>query len=198
MLERLPLIILAGSDSRRASVPSGMHAADMLAGHKGALRLADGKPLVGEVIDRFRQSGRFQDPILVGPARIYEPLSLDCQVVDSEGALSTTLEDAVSVVTSRFDTHAPVAFTACDILPTADELSSLMADAYDPLANSVCWSQLVAARPDEMGASSWKPGYAFADSVRGAMNLYPGHLVVVRLAALRFEIMTRLLHLAYR
>ena len=185
MPERLPLIILAGSDAKHAFLPPGRQAADMLQGHKGTIELAGGQPLVGALIERFRQSGRFQQPIVVGPARIYAQLPLDCEVVNSEGGMSRTLETAVKVLTTRFASDSPVAFSACDILPTAQELSTLMGHAYDPVAGSVCWGQLVSATADQMGASSWKPAYAFSDPAGGTMNLYPGHLVVVRPAALR-------------
>lgn len=166
-------------------------------GYKGAFTLPDGKPLVGEVMDRFRACGRFQDPILVGPSHVYEPLGLGCEVVNTQGALSRTLEEALRITSSRFGPRDPVAFTACDILPTPQELSTLMAHDYDPLARSVFWCQLVEAESRDMGASRWKPGYAFA-SPGGFSNLYPGHLVVIRPGALRFETMVRLLHLAYR
>ena len=49
-----------------------------------------------------------------------------------------------------------------------------------------------------MGASSWKPGYGFARDDGARDNLYPGHLIIIRPEALRLELTTRLLHLAYR
>ncbi len=198
MAEPLPLVILAGSDRRRGSVPPGMQAADMLVGYKGAFRLPGGRPLVAEVIERFLSSGRFEQPILIGPSRIYSELELPCQVVDSEGPLSSTLKAATRTVTERFALDRPIAFTACDILPSAEELTALMSDAYDPFARSVFWTQLVAASAEQMGASGWKPGYALAAGPARMMNVYPGHLVVLRPNALRFPIMFRLLELAYR
>ena len=60
MTKPLPLIILAGSDTRPGPVAPGVRATDMLVGPKGAMRLPGGNTLIGEVLARFQASGRFQ------------------------------------------------------------------------------------------------------------------------------------------
>lgn len=198
MSDLLPLIILAGSDRRRGSVPRGMHAGDMLRGCKGALPLANGKVLVGELIDRVEQSGRFRQPILIGPARVYQDLELGCEIVDVEGNFADTLDRTVEAIRERYPMHSPVAVCACDILPTAKELAMLLETNYDSVGSCVFWGQLIQAEASEMGAGSWKPSYALRAQGVGMIHLYPGHLVILRPEALRFEVTTRLLHLAFR
>lgn len=195
---RLPIIILGGSDSYRQTVPGGLRAADMLAGCKGAVRLPTGRCIAGELVARIRESGRFLEPVLVGPRDAYAGL-LDCEIVDVRGNLPVTIAAAETIAERRYGGSQPVAVSACDVLPTADEFRQLLNEAYDRNAACGLWWQLVAAEPAELGASSWKPRYRIAPS-RGAspLNLYPGHLLVVRPEALRLEAFNRFLTLAYR
>ena len=51
MSDLLPIIILAGSDERRASIPRGMQASDMIAGYKGMLPLPNGKVMAAELVE---------------------------------------------------------------------------------------------------------------------------------------------------
>jgi hypothetical protein len=196
--ERLPLIVLAGSDRRQGSVPIGMHEDDMLAGFKGMLPLPGGKVLVAELIDRYRHSGRFLDPVLIGPAHVYHDASLQCEIVDCDGSIAETLQTAIHVVESRFGAGVPVGMTTCDVLPGAAELQQLLTDSYDPVSECVFWGQLIEAQPAQMGASRWKPYYTFANGDgAAARNLYPGHLVIMRAAALNIEVAITLVRLAY-
>src|SRR5690242_5229839 len=107
MADRLPLIILAGSDRRAGPVPAGLRSEQVLRGCKGAHRLLSGRPLLAELVDRYRQSGRFADPIVVGPEHVYRGL-VDCEVVDVEGNLAATLATVRELAMSRFDPHEPL------------------------------------------------------------------------------------------
>lgn len=198
MNKPLPLIILAGSDTRLGPVAPGVRATDMLVGPKGALRLPGGNTLIGELLARFQASGRFQRPILVGPARVYHDKHLDCEIVDASGSLATTLQRTMETIAERFGISAPIAVSACDILPTADELCELLSTGYDPVRECLFWWQMVESTPVEMGASGWKNRYRFRAEHDGTIDLYPGHLMIIRPEALRTEVMIRLLHLAYR
>jgi len=170
----------------------------MLAGFKGMLPLPGGKVLVAELIDRYRHSGRFLDPVLVGPAQVYDGAALQCEIVDCDGSIAETLQAAMHVVENRFGAGAPVGMTTCDVLPGAAELQNLLTNSYDPVSECVFWGQLIEAQPSQMGASSWKPYYSFAngDGV-AARNVYPGHLVIMRAAALNVEVAITLVRLAY-
>ncbi len=193
------MIVLAGSDRRQGSVPVGMHSADMLAGFKGMLPLPGGKVLVGELIEQFVRSGRFRDPVLVGPASVYAGASPRCEIVDCDGSIAETLQSAVRVIESRFGAEVPVALTSCDVLPSADELEALLAAHYDPVSDCVFWGVLIEAEAARMGASGWKPSYRLAGGEAGGpLNLYPGHLTVVRVGALDVAVTTTLVGLAYQ
>jgi hypothetical protein len=227
MADGLPLIILAGSDRQPGPVPAGISPQQVLRGYKGAHRLPSSRPLVAELVDRYRQSGRFSDPIILGPEQVYRGL-IDCELVHVEGNLAATLACLRELVRSRFHPENPVALSTCDILPTADEIRQLLAESYDPHAASCFWGQVIEARPEELGASSWKPSYHLkrevddvAGSLRGAstcqtpaplpltpalspegrgseLDVYPGHLVIARPAALRIRLTNHLLKVAYR
>ncbi len=169
----------------------------MLHGYKGAVQLPSGRSLVGELVERLRAADRFDDPILIGPRRVYEG-HVDCEVVDVEGNLATTLEAVRELIRSRFDLAAPLALSTCDILPTGEETRRLMAECYDPHAGCSFWGQLITAEPGQMGASCWKPSYHFLPDVgQPPVNMYPGHLIIARPGALRMRLTNHLLQLAY-
>ena len=198
MSNRIPILILGGSDRRPGPVPFGLTREQMLAGFKGARRLPWGPCLAGELIERVRESGRFADPILIGPRQVYQGL-VDCEIASIEGDLAATLASLRDLVRHRFEPLDPVAFCACDVLPTADEIRRLMETGYDPVAECFFWGQLVATGPEAMGASGWKPSYAVRPAPGEApVNVYPGHLVIARCGALRMRLTNHLLQLAYR
>ncbi len=170
----------------------------MLTGFKGALRLPWGRCLAAELIQRIRASGRFDEPLLVGPRRVYEAL-VDATIVDVEGNLATTLQKTVEAVGERYAPADPVAVTTCDILPAPADFRRLMDEAYHPHAQAMFWTQLVAATAQSMGASSWKPAYRLRpDRNQDPIAVYPGHLVIVPSPALRTDLTIYLLRLAYR
>ena len=197
MSELLPIIILAGGNDRLETVPDGLTAADVLRGFKGAVRLPSGRCIADELVQRVRESGRFEAPVLVGPRRVYGDL-VDCEIVDTSGDLLSTITAYTGLMTRRYPDR-PVAVSACDILPTAMEFRELLDGLYRPYADSGLWWQLIAAEPAEMGASSWKPSYLIRPARdEPPLNLYPGHLLILRSGAVRLDWFNRFLMLAYR
>lgn len=194
----IPILILAGSDQRAGLIPPGVRREDVLSGYKGALPLPWGSCLAGELISRLRQSQRFADPIVVGPTSVYGGL-VDCEIVNAEGSLAVTLSRVACLLQERFRAAQPVAITTCDILPTPEELCDLLQSGYDPHINCQFWWQIVAAEPDGLGASAWKPRYAVRITEGDApRSVYPGHLVILRPGSVRFELINDLLVAAYR
>jgi hypothetical protein len=170
----------------------------MLTGYKGAHRLPWGRCLAGELVERIKESDRFEEPILVGPRRIYDG-QVDCQIVDAVGNLMTTLQTAFQVIQNRYSFSSPVAFFTCDILPTPDEIRRLLETCYAPYQECPFWWQMVEAKPEELGTSAWKQPYPIRPDVgQPPKNLYPGHLVVARPSALRIGLANRILELMYR
>tara|TARA_B100000315_G_scaffold258949_1_gene312905 strand:+ start:2325 stop:3248 length:924 start_codon:yes stop_codon:yes gene_type:complete len=197
MSEKLPIIILAGSDPQPGPTPADFTQNDMLSGFKAMCKLPSGVPLIRELIERFNASGRFKQPIIIGPRRVYERI-LNCEIVDVEGNLATTLKHTHKFITQRFHHLDPVAISACDILPTPEEIRLLLKTSYDPNKDSQFWWQLVNAKPELLNASSWKQSYQLRpDNDQALMNLYPGHLVVVRVGALRMRVVNSILQITY-
>ena len=197
MSDLLPIIILAGGNDRLETIPDGFTAGDMLRGFKGAVKLPSGRCLAGELVERMRESGRFEEPIVVGPRRVYGDL-VDCEIADTTGDLPATITEFSSLLTRRYPGR-PVAVCACDILPTAADFRTLLDESYFPHAGSGLWWQLIEAQPEDMGVSGWKPSYRLRPgSEEPPLNLYPGHLVILRSDAVRLDIFNRFLMLAYR
>ena len=198
MSERIPIIVLAGSDLRPSAVPDGMQQEDMLTGPKGTIQLHTGRCLAAELVARIRASGCFAEPLLLGPAKWYDG-QIDCEIVNVEGTLLQTLRQLTRTVTDRFPGHQPIAITACDILPSAGDFEQLIEQDYKPHAETMFWWQMIEALPQEMGASSWKPSYRMpSEPGQAPLVLYPGHVVIARPDALRLQLINRLLELAYR
>lgn len=199
MAERLPIIVLGGSDPEPGPVPKGLAAREMLSGYKGACRLPGGRALVAELVDRLRISAYFEDPILVAPRHVFEH-EVDCEIVDTDGPLVVTLNRVLGVLESRFrNSLAPVALSTCDILPTPEELCRLLETWYEPAKQCMLWWELVESEPAQLGASAWKPSYPVrADTGEPVKNVYPGHLVIVRPKSLRARLLVHFLRMAYR
>ncbi len=198
MPDTMPIFILAGSDQRPGPVPATLEAGDMLSGFKGTLPLPTGRTLVAELIARLRCCGRFSDPLLMGPRKLYSQL-VDCEIVDVEGTLVDTLSSLIEIAQKRLAADDPLAVIACDVLPTPEELCELLSREFDPQADCQFWWQMVTAQPESLGASGWKPGYNIARQPDVPPEIaYPGHLAILRPSAIRFEVLLRLLSLAYR
>ena len=197
MSDLLPIIILAGGNERVETIPNGLTPDDILRGFKGAVKLPSGRCIAGELIERICESGRFEKPILVGPRRIYHDL-VDCEISDTSGDLLATVTELTRLLAERYPDR-PVAVSACDILPTAADFRNLLDESYAPYVNSGFWWQMIAAEPEEMGVSRWKPSYRMRLSPeRPLLNLYPGHLLILRPTAIRLDWFNRFLMLAYR
>ena len=120
-------------------------------------------------------------------------------IVDVEGNLATTLQRTVAAIGERYGPADPVAVTTCDILPAPEDFRRLIDESFQPQAQALFWTQLVAAPAQMMGASSWKPAYGLRPNRdRASVAVYPGHLVIVRPQALRTDLTIYLLRLAYR
>jgi hypothetical protein len=198
MTSRIPILVLGGSDPQPGAVPPGLSPDQMLTGFKGAKLLPWGRCLAAELMERIRRTDRFHEPLLIGPRRIYADL-VNVPIVDVEGSLAATLQQAIEAIRGRYDMSEPVAVTTTDILPTAEEICRLLDEHYLPHQEALFWGQLVAAEPAALGVSSWKPSYFFRlDENSPPQNMYPGHLVIARPGALRLDLTIHFLRLAYR
>lgn len=198
MVQQLPIIVLGNSDAHPGSSPDGVPREELLSGPKGIIALRSGRCLAAELIERIRQSHRFLDPLLLGPRDWYSG-KVDCEIEHVEGSLIHTLRQLTRTVQQRWPADQPVAVASCDILPTPQDLQKLVDVDYVPHVEAVFWWQMIQAEPEQMGAGAWKPGYLLPSQIGGApQRLYPGHVVIARAGGLRFDLMNRLLELAYQ
>ena len=65
---------------------------------------------------------------IAGPARVYAPLGAADEIIDTDADLGTNLRAAVDHFLARHG-DGPLAFLACDVLPTVAELRAVM-DRY--------------------------------------------------------------------
>lgn len=195
MTSTTPLTILGGSDLAPSRLPAGAEQ-HPLAAYKGAALRVGERPLIELAIERFRTCGAF-DPILVaGPKRIYAGLDLDAELVDTDSDVATNLRAAIEATRSA----GTIAITTCDILPDPAELAACLADLE---ASRPCdvWFPLVRRPrdPEAIGAFGWKPSYGILPRPGAEPEVaLPGHLAVFDPAALRLELLYRLIQVAYR
>ncbi len=192
-----PLFVLGGSDLSRGALPAGTEQ-HPLSAYKGAALRVSGRPLVCELAARFRASGAFGETFVAGPRRVYEGLDPELHVVDTDADVATNVRAAMDAFLER---HAdgPIAVTACDVLPTVEEIAEL-ARLYRS-TESALWFPFVRVPEDraELGAFAWKPKYTFApEHGEAPVRILPGHLIVADPRALRLPLLYRLLEAAYR
>ncbi len=157
-----------------------------------------GRSLAGELVERVRKSGRFEEPILLGPRGVFEGL-VNCEIVDVDANLMTTLGCAFELIRSRFKPESPTALSSCDILPAPGEFRLLLDTFYVPYRECMFWGQMVEAQPSDLCASAWKPSYRIRPNAgEPPKNLYPGHLFIFRTGALYPQLTLRILELMYR
>lgn len=198
-VDRIPLVILAGSDREPAQLPHSGAGKHPLRGPKALQIELGGQPLIDHLIERLRQLDAFEPIFVAGPDASYGRVRQGAEVIDTDGSFGENLQAAVEAVQERCP-NRPIAFTACDILPAAEEMRYLLADfeAHRPLD---FWFPMILAPQDreKLGASAWKPQYGIAASPgEPAQAILPGHLVVVDPDALRLGFIYRSFELAYR
>lgn len=192
----IPVVVLGGSDREPGEIPdaAGKRA---LATYKGmALRVA-GRPLVELVIARLRACGGFAAISIAGPARVYAGVDPDVGVIDTDADVGTNLRAAIDGLRAS-GARGPLAFLTCDVLPDVAELRSVLCDYHE--SPSALWYPLVRAPEDprELGAFGWKPDYVIRPEPGAApVKVLPGHLLVADPAALRLELLYRLIGAAY-
>lgn len=194
----VPVTILGGSDRKAGALPESGARLHPLTAYKGAAIEIGGRPLIAVLVERLRAAEGFGPIAIAGPARIYAPLGLDVEIVDTDGSVAANLEAAIE---HRRKTHEGAqAVIACDIVPTAEELTQLRA-LYGEAGPCALWFPFVRVPEDPaaLGAFAWKPVYRLVDSEgKETVRILPGHLGIFEPRMLRLPLLYRLLGLAYR
>lgn len=197
--DKAPLIILGGRDRKSTVLPEKGRDKHVLRGYKAVEFEIGGRPLILEVIDRFRASGAF-DPIYVaGPRSVYQPLDGGLECIDTDGSFGENLA-ACAAFLARAHPGRQVMFTTCDILPEPGELRRALDDYLDHQPVDFWMPQCrVPEDRRQLGQSSWKPKYQLrraGDSE--ATEVLPGHLVAVDPQILRIDLVCRFFGGLYR
>lgn len=195
----IPLVVLAGGDTRPSTLPETGAELHPLQGPKGLALQVQGRPIIDVLIERLAESGCFSPIFIAGPADLYGEERSGCQVVDTNSTFGKNIKAAIDTVMVQCPGQS-VAITTCDILPEVEELHRLMEDYYhhEPLD---FWFPAILA-PEEnkkLGASAWKPRYRVSP-LPGAEPrvLLPGHLLIGDPAVVRRPLVYRTFDLAYR
>lgn len=195
-----PVAILGGSDLVASSLPPSGADQHALAAYKGAQIRVDGRPLVELLAERLRACPEVEEVWVVGPERIYAPLGVADQIVDTDADLGTNLRAAVDFFRTRRP-GGPLAFLACDVLPEPEELRSVLDRWQRDAEHAALWCPLVRVPADleELEAFAWKPEYRLLEEAGAEPTwILPGHLVIADPRALRMRLLYQVLQAAYR
>lgn len=196
----LPVAILGGSDLVASQLPPAGAGQHPLAAYKGAEILVDGRPLAALLAERLRACPEVGEVWVVGPARVYGPLGFADAIVDTDLDLGGNLRATVDFFRAR-RAAGPLAFLACDVLPTVDELRAVFARWRAEADASAVWFPLVRvpADPQQLAAFAWKPEYRLREREGAAPTwILPGHLMIADPRAMRMRMLYGVLQAAYR
>ena len=195
-MRAIPVAILGGSGGAPALLPASGAGLHPLAAYKGAALRVGGRPLIEHLVERLGAVEGFGPVTVVGPGRIYGPLGLAAEVLDSDGSVASNLRAAIELCAPD---GGSLAVLACDVLPTGAELGQLRR-LYER-APCRFWLPFVRkpADPDQLGVFAWKPSYRMLRAPgEEPVDILPGHLCIFEPATLRLPLLFRLMDAAYR
>lgn len=197
-MESIPVTILGGSDRKPGVLPPSGVGLHPLSSVKGVSIRIEGRPLVAHLVERVTAAEGFGPISIAGPAEVYEPLGLDARIVDTDGSVAANLRAGIEA--SERTSDGFLAILACDVLPSAEELSSLRT-RFEEARSCSLWFPFVRLPedPSELGAFAWKPVYRLVPSGGSeAVRILPGHLGIFDPDMLRLPLLYKLLDGAYR
>jgi len=198
MAQRIPLIVLGGSDGTPSVMPRDSGDQHPLSGYKGADIRVVGRCLVEVVLDRARACGCFAPVYLAGPERVYLDLVGSGSLIDTDGSFGENIQRSLETV-YRHHPGSPVAFMTCDVVPEVATLQR-MCVLYAERAPCDLWAPMVRVSQDDrpLGASAWKPRYRIVPRAgEPPVEALPGHLVVVDPDALSLDLAYKVFQIAY-
>ena len=196
--QKVPLVLLGGSDRRGTQLPPEGQGKHSLSGCKAVDIHIDGRRLIELVLERFRMADFFEPIYIVGPAQAYSKTKADAEVFDSDDGFGRNIQVGIDEARKRHP-EGPLAIATSDILPTEEDLNTVIAD-YRKSDSSDLWYPVVRAPKDEkeLGASSWKPRYQIREGDNEPASVLPGHLVIFDPDSLRLQFLYHLVDLGYQ
>ena len=194
----IPLVILGGADRKAAILPPEGETLHPLTGCKGVDLRIDDRPLIEHLVQRYVGAGAFGPIYVAGPRTAYSQADIDAEVIDTDGAFGRNIRAGIEGARSRHP-DGPIAFSTCDILPSKDDLDSVLED-YFAFAPSDLWFPMISAPadPEDLGESAWKPKYIVVTADGEEASVLPCHLAIVDPDALRLRFLYRLLDVTYQ
>jgi len=197
--QSIPVTILSGSDRKAGQLPesgAGLHA---LAAYKGVAVTMEGRPLIEILVTRLNATEGFGPVTIAGPERVYGPLGLPADIVDTDGSVAANLRAAID---RHLAVHGekPMGLLACDVVPTVEDLTELRND-YERDRPCAGWFPLVRKPVDEetLGIFAWKPSYSMqVDEGEEPIRILPGHLGIIQPSAFRLPLIYHLLDVSYK
>ena len=193
----VPVTILGGSDRQAGPMPVDRNDLHAITTYKGVAIRIEGRPLIELLVERLRAADGLGPIAVAGPARVYGPLGMDAELIDTDGTVAENAQAA-------FDHHrkhgGPLGVLACDVLPGVAELE-LVREAFGHAPPSALFFPFVPIPEDPaaLGASGYKPSYRLLPNPgEEPVRILPGHLGVCRPELLRLPLLTRLFDAAYR
>lgn len=198
--QTLPLIILGGSDRKPSDLPPEGRGKHALSGCKAVDIHIDGRRLIEIVVERFQAVGTFHPIYIAGPAAAYAKTHVDSEVFDTDSDFGRNIQVGIDEARRRHP-EGELAMATCDILPTEEDLETLL-DDYREHAPTDLWFPMIRAPRDEreLGESSWKPRYQIRDDEgdQSTVPVLPGHMAIFDPEAMRLKFLYRLLDLGYQ
>ncbi len=196
--QTIPMVILGGADRKAATLPPAGESLRPLTGCKGVDLRIDDRPLIEHLVERYLSADVFGPIYVAGPRMAYSQAEVDALVIDTDGAFGKNIRAGIEGVRERHP-EGPVAFSTCDILPTRQDLDSVLED-YFSHAPSDLWFPMISAPSDPgmLGESSWKPKYVVLTDTGDEASVLPCHLAIVDPDALRLRFLYRLLDVTYQ
>jgi hypothetical protein len=193
----IPLVLLAG-ESKASTLPPGSEGLHPLQGFKAAELQINGRPLLVEVLRRLRATEAFGPIFVAGPHRIYQSLELgDAEIVDCDGHLGQNLRVVTEYVMQKVPGQ-PVAFAMADILPEPVDLMRAVDDFWKGWPSDFFMLEC-RVDPQSLGSAGWKPKYWIrGEGDSQPVPCLPAHLVFADPAALRRQVLYRILDIVYR
>ncbi len=198
-MQKIPLIILGGSDKKPSELPDRGKDQRPLSGFKAIdFKPAEGQSLVDVVLERARASDAFYPIYIAGPAEIYGSVVDSQCMIDTNGSFGENLRNSLETVVSQHP-ESSVAFLTCDVVADVEGLRRLMSDYWKSTPCDL-WFPVVRVPPEtrRLEASDWKPRYRIVPQPGAeAVEVLPGHLLIVDPSAIRLGLAYELFDVAY-